>query len=76
VNDSDNPPKIDHTISDIRWATAIPLSRKRFANVSHERGKSSASQMGQDVPYIGSDEELRDKPRVLDLDDDEESSAE
>jgi len=76
VNGSDNPPKIDHKISDIRWATAIPLSWKRLVNISHEHGKSSASQMGQDVPHIGSDEELGDKPRVLGLDDDVESSAE
>jgi len=76
VNGLDNRPKIDRTISDIRWATVIPLSRKRFVNISQERGKSSASQMSQDVPYIDSDGEPEDKPRVLNLDDDVESSAE
>jgi hypothetical protein len=75
VNGLDNPPKIDHTISDIRWATAIPLPRNRFVNISHQRGMSSASQMS-DIPYIDSDGEPGDKQRVLNLDDDVKSSAE
>ncbi|KAH9962366.1 hypothetical protein BC827DRAFT_1383527 [Russula dissimulans] len=79
VNGSDNPPKIDHTISDIRWTNTIPVPRNRIeavTNISHERRQSPASQIGHYVPYTSSDGELGDHLRVLNLDDDVESSAE
>jgi len=77
-NGSDNPPKIDCILSNVRWSTTIPLPQNRMevaVNIAHEHWQSSASQTGHYIPYMSSDGQLGDKPHSLDMVNDVESSA-